>query len=80
MKKLLSLLTVSTLLLAACGTGSKSASTAQSGTKEVKQEIAVSTPGELSTLDSAQYTDVNSSDMIGQVTEGLLFWHKWRPC
>lgn len=71
MKKLVSLLTVSTLLLAACGTGSKSASTAQSGTKEVKQEIAVSTPGELSTLDSAQYTDVNSSDMIGQVTEGL---------
>ncbi|MCO8288498.1 peptide ABC transporter substrate-binding protein [Tetragenococcus halophilus] len=36
-----------------------------------QQEISVSLSGELTTLDSAQYTDVNSSDMIGQLTEGL---------
>lgn len=33
--------------------------------------IQVSSGGELSTLDSSHYTDVYSSDMIGQVMEGL---------
>ena len=35
------------------------------------QKINVASGGELSTLDSAHYTDVYSSDMIGQVVEGL---------
>lgn len=67
MKKVVSLLFVASLFLAACG----NSATTSKESKSTKQEIAVSTPGELSTLDSAQYTDVNSSDMIGQVSEGL---------
>lgn len=60
------------LVLAGCyGGGGSKKEDASSDKGSVKQEIAVSTSGELSTLDSAQYTDVNSSDMIGQVTEGL---------
>lgn len=77
MKKLGFLLVASTLLLTGCfGGGTTSSSSAGSenesgAVEQVKQEIAVSLSGELSTLDSAQYTDVNSSDMIGQLTEGL---------
>ena len=36
-----------------------------------EQSISIATMGELSTLDSALYNDVPSSDMIGQVFEGL---------
>ena len=72
MKKVVSLLFVASLFLAACG----NSATSSKETKSTKQEIAVSTPGELSTLDSAQYTDVNSSDMIGQVSEGLYRLNK----
>lgn len=36
-----------------------------------EQAISIATMGELSTLDSALYSDVPSSDMIGQVFEGL---------
>ncbi len=76
MKKLGFLLVASTLLLTGCfgggnTTGSSSGENDNSAAENVKQEISVSLSGELSTLDSAQYTDVNSSDMIGQLTEGL---------
>lgn len=37
----------------------------------VEQSITIATMGELATLDSALYNDVPSSDMIGQVFEGL---------
>lgn len=67
MKKVVGLLFVAGLFLAACG----NSATSTKESKSTKQEIAVSRPGELSTLDSAQYTDVNSSDMIGQISEGL---------
>lgn len=72
MKKLGFLLAVTAVLLAACGgSGDTADSSDTTGTDAVKQEIAVSLSGELTTLDSAKYTDVNSSDMIGQLTEGL---------
>ncbi|MDH6365172.1 oligopeptide transport system substrate-binding protein [Enterococcus sp. PF1-24] len=75
-KKIFSLLAVSALLLSACSSGgqttdSDTANEGSNGNNPLVQKIAVSTAGELSTLDSGQYTDVNSSDMIGQVTEGL---------
>lgn len=71
-KRLVASLTIATLLLGACSTtGNKKESTT-----DTKQVIEVSTPGELSTLDSGQYSDVNSSDMIGQVTEGLYRTNK----
>ena len=64
MKKIIgSLLVAGALLLTACGTTQKSATDNQA--KEIKQEISVVSAGELSTLDSALYSDVNSSDMIG---------------
>lgn len=37
----------------------------------VEQKLSIATQGELATLDSALYNDVSSSDMIGQVFEGL---------
>ena len=37
----------------------------------VEQKLSIATQGELATLDSALYNDVTSSDMIGQVFEGL---------
>lgn len=70
MKKRLGLVLVASMaLLVGCGTKDKSGS--KENNQEVKQEINVISNGELSTLDSAFYTDVNSSDMIGQTTEGL---------
>lgn len=71
MKKLGFLLAVTAVLLAACGGSGDTADSSDTATNAVKQEIAVSLSGELTTLDSAKYTDVNSSDMIGQLTEGL---------
>lgn len=55
--------------LAACGTEKQT----EPKKKEAKSEhqIAVTSGGELSTLDSALYSDVYSSDTIGQVIEGL---------
>lgn len=71
-KRLVASLAIATLLLGACSTtGNK-----EESTTDTKQVIEVSTPGELSTLDSGQYSDVNSSDMIGQVTEGLYRTNK----
>lgn len=64
----LSMLTL--LVLTACGSGDTDKENSKNETTGEKV-IAVSTAGELSTLDSGQYTDVNSSDMIGQVVEGL---------
>ena len=71
-KKMMGITAFTVLVLSACSTTSP---TTDSGQQEeqgaVAQEIQVSTAGALSTLDSGQYTDVNSSDMIGQVAEGL---------
>ncbi|EIP8071937.1 peptide ABC transporter substrate-binding protein [Enterococcus faecalis] len=55
------------LVLAACGSGGSKTTSNEAAT----QKINVASGGELSTLDSAHYTDVYSSDMIGQVVEGL---------
>ena len=71
-KRLVASLAIATLLLGACST----AGNKKESTTDTKQVIEVSTPGELSTLDSGQYSDVNSSDMIGQVTEGLYRTNK----
>lgn len=66
----ISLSTLMLFVLTACGTDS--ADKAKNKNSETSEKVlAVSTAGELSTLDSGQYTDVNSSDMIGQVVEGL---------
>jgi oligopeptide transport system substrate-binding protein len=72
-KRVVGYLAIAALALAACSTTGKKDSSGDtgSGSSTTKQVIEVSTPGELSTLDSGQYSDVNSSDMIGQLTEGL---------
>ena len=36
-----------------------------------QQSLTITTFGELATLDSADYDDVPSSDMLGQIFEGL---------
>ncbi|MGX7013846.1 peptide ABC transporter substrate-binding protein [Vagococcus silagei] len=77
MKKTLgiSLLLIGTVVgLAACSSNKES--NTESKNKEVTQEINVSSGGELSTLDSAFYSDVYSSDMIGQTAEGLYRLNK----
>ncbi|GBD61521.1 peptide ABC transporter substrate-binding protein [Tetragenococcus halophilus] len=67
MKKIGLLLGAALFILAGCfSTGGNTEEK-----NSTQQEISVSLSGELTTLDSAQYTDVNSSDMIGQLTEGL---------
>lgn len=75
MKKVGWVLAVMTVLLTGCFSGSDADKNTKNNS-QVKQEISVSLSGELSTLDSAQYTDVNSSDMIGQLTEGLYRYDK----
>ncbi|HIY58450.1 MAG TPA: peptide ABC transporter substrate-binding protein [Candidatus Tetragenococcus pullicola] len=72
MKKTGITLLMTLILLTGCyGNNDDTSESSKETPTDVKQEINVSLAGELSTLDSAQYTDVNSSDMIGQVTEGL---------
>ncbi|GMG61123.1 peptide ABC transporter substrate-binding protein [Tetragenococcus halophilus] len=67
MKKIGLLLGAALFILAGCfSTGGNTEEK-----NSTQQDISVSLSGELTTLDSAQYTDVNSSDMIGQLTEGL---------
>lgn len=70
MKKLGFMLFAGLFVLTACFKNGDNSDESSNG-GSVQQEISVSLSGELSTLDSAQYTDVNSSDMIGQLTEGL---------
>lgn len=70
MKKLGFLLVTTLFILTGCF-NNEDTEDGNSGAGSAAQEISVSLSGELTTLDSAQYTDVNSSDMIGQVTEGL---------
>lgn len=73
-KKFIGMLATAAILLAACsggGTTDSDSQTNASGEETVSQTIAVATAGELTTLDSGQYTDTYSSDMIGQVSEGL---------
>ncbi len=65
------MLVITGLLLAACGGGTNSSSSNNKDNGSSAQEIKVASGGELSTLDSAHYTDVYSSDMIGQLVEGL---------
>lgn len=68
MKKRLGIVLLSAVfLLGACGTSNKQKEKNQGSS----QEINVVSSGELATLDSALYSDVNSSDMIGQTMEGL---------
>jgi oligopeptide transport system substrate-binding protein len=64
------ILAITAVLLSACGSN-KSENASKEQADEPKQEIKVASGGELSTLDSAHYTDVYSSDMIGQLVEGL---------
>ncbi len=69
MKKSTKLLMTTLLIslgLAACGGNSTSTSTSGN-----QQSLAITTFGELTTLDSADYDDVPSSDMLGQIFEGL---------
>lgn len=68
MKKRLGIIAMSVaVLISGCGSNTK-----QNDSKKVSsQEINVVSNGELATLDSALYSDVNSSDMIGQTMEGL---------
>ncbi|MTD38306.1 peptide ABC transporter substrate-binding protein [Erwinia sp. CPCC 100877] len=64
---------VAGLLLAACsGKGATDSSGEKNADGDTQSQVMkVASGGELSTLDSAHYTDVYSSDMIGQVVEGL---------
>ncbi|MCQ9210287.1 peptide ABC transporter substrate-binding protein [Granulicatella seriolae] len=66
-KVTLSALLLTTLGLAACGNGS----TDTTGNSTDTKSITITTFGELTTLDSAVYDDVPTSDMIGQAFEGL---------
>lgn len=69
MKKSTKLLMTTLLVslgLAACGGNSTSTSTSGN-----QQSLTITTFGELATLDSADYDDVPSSDMLGQIFEGL---------
>ena len=69
MKKTTKLLMTTLLVslgLAACGGNSTSTSTSGN-----QQSLTITTFGELTTLDSADYDDVPSSDMLGQIFEGL---------
>lgn len=70
-KKFGVLMIVAGLLLTACSGGNSGSSAKKTSEKQTNQVISVASGGELSTLDSAHYTDVYSSDMIGQVVEGL---------
>lgn len=72
-KKFGVLILTATVLLTACGSNKSATddSKATDSKSNVEQTIKVASGGELSTLDSAHYTDVYSSDMIGQVVEGL---------
>ena len=68
MKKTTKMLMSSLLVavgLAACGSNSSSSST------NAANRLTMTTFGELTTLDSADYDDVPSSDMMGQIFEGL---------
>lgn len=70
-KRMFGIAFVALLVLSACGGNTDTNTATSDSAASADQVIQVSTAGELSTLDSGQYTDVNSSDMIGQVTEGL---------
>lgn len=69
-RKFVSLL-VSALTIASAFTSVVSAQDAVEFDPSVEQTLSISTNGELSTLDSALYNDVPTSDMIGQINEGL---------
>ncbi|MBP1043707.1 peptide ABC transporter substrate-binding protein [Vagococcus sp. BWB3-3] len=56
-------------LLAACGTSKEAEKPKE--TAKSQSVINVTSGGELATLDSALYSDVYSSDTIGQIIEGL---------
>lgn len=74
-KKFGFLMITAAVLLTACSGSNKGTEKIEEKVKDkngkVTQVIQVASGGALSTLDSAHYTDVYSSDMIGQVVEGL---------
>jgi len=67
----LTLLLLSGVVISACSTKQTGETDQDRRLEHDKQAIQVASGGELSTLDSAHYTDVYSSDMIGQLVEGL---------
>jgi len=58
-------------LLAACGTGSETASSGTDG--EAAAVVNYVAPTEIATMDSVMATDMNSANYIGQVQDGL-YW------
>jgi oligopeptide transport system substrate-binding protein len=58
-------------LLAACGTGSETASSGTDG--EAAAVVNYVAPTEIATMDSVMVTDMNSANYIGQVQDGL-YW------
>lgn len=58
-------------LLAACGTGSETASSGTDG--EATAVVNYVAPTEIATMDSVMVTDMNSANYIGQVQDGL-YW------
>lgn len=63
----------SAFLLAACGGNAESTNSANSGSEgDAEQVVHYTAPTELSTMDTAMITDINSSNYLGQVVEGLL--------
>lgn len=65
------LVMILSLVVAACGKGSSTNSTTGD-----KKSIKVTVQGQIATLDSALYSDVYSSDAIGQIIEGLYIVDK----
>ncbi len=59
------------LIIAGCSTTKDESKQTDSTNKEVAQKIKVTSVGTITTLDSALYDDVYSSDNIGQIIEGL---------
>ncbi|WP_313628697.1 peptide ABC transporter substrate-binding protein [Enterococcus italicus] len=71
MKKLVSLGFTAGLLLLLGGCYSASSSSSSTSSEAKKQEIAISLPSQLSTLDTTQTTDKNTFTIAQQIFEGL---------
>ncbi|CZQ86013.1 Hypothetical protein Tpal_715 [Trichococcus palustris] len=66
------ILATTALVLAACGGNATNDSSASTGTTGGGQVINYTAPTELSTLDTTLMTDINSSNYISHIIEGLL--------
>lgn len=62
----------STLLLAACSTGSATSTSSGTAQTQGEQVVRYTAPTELATMDTVLATDINSANYIGHVIEGLL--------